>query len=154
MSTNYTEHYNLCQWEPADKVLREDFNADNAKLDAALAAQQTAIDAAQASADGAFRPDYHPIAVGGYYGNGAANRDINLGFRPRAVLVLPNDFLLSGFGSKIFYRAGAAMEGFSFISSNPVVIIDDGFQVFHDTVGNITRETNISGARFFYLAVR
>ena len=46
------------------------------------------------------------------------------------------------------------MEGFSFISSNPVVIIDDGFQVFHDTVGNITRETNLSGARFFYLAVR
>ena len=41
MSTNYTEHYNLCQWEPADKVLREDFNADNAKLDAALAELNT-----------------------------------------------------------------------------------------------------------------
>ena len=32
MSTNYTSHYNLCQWEPSDPVLRTDFNDDNAKL--------------------------------------------------------------------------------------------------------------------------
>ena len=37
MAANYTEHYELNQWEPADQVLRTDFNADNAKLDAALA---------------------------------------------------------------------------------------------------------------------
>jgi len=37
MSTNYTQNYNLCQWEPEDPVLRTDFNADNAKIDAALA---------------------------------------------------------------------------------------------------------------------
>lgn len=36
MSTNYTENYNLCQWEAEDKVLRTEFNADNAKIDAAL----------------------------------------------------------------------------------------------------------------------
>ena len=32
----YTEHYQLNQWDAADRVLREDFNADNRKLDAAL----------------------------------------------------------------------------------------------------------------------
>ena len=37
MSTNYTTNYDLCQWEPTDPVLRTDFNADNAKIDAALA---------------------------------------------------------------------------------------------------------------------
>ena len=37
MATNYTEHYELNQWEPTDQVLRTDFNADNAKIDAALA---------------------------------------------------------------------------------------------------------------------
>ena len=37
MSTNYTENFDLCQWEPTDPVIRTDFNADNAKLDAALA---------------------------------------------------------------------------------------------------------------------
>ena len=36
MSTNYTENFDLCQWEPTDPVLRTDFNADNAKIDAAL----------------------------------------------------------------------------------------------------------------------
>lgn len=32
-----TQTYQLNQWEPADRILMEDFNADNAKLDAALA---------------------------------------------------------------------------------------------------------------------
>ena len=34
----YTEHYQLNQWDAADRVLREDFNRDNLKLDAAIAA--------------------------------------------------------------------------------------------------------------------
>lgn len=33
-----TEHYQLNQWDASDRVLREDFNADNAKIDAALEA--------------------------------------------------------------------------------------------------------------------
>lgn len=33
---NQTPNYALNQWEPGDQVLRADFNADNAKLDAAL----------------------------------------------------------------------------------------------------------------------
>ena len=38
MATNHTEHYQLNQWEPGDKVLRTEFNEDNAKIDGALAA--------------------------------------------------------------------------------------------------------------------
>ena len=37
MSTNQTTNYELNQWLSTDQVLRTDFNADNAKLDAALA---------------------------------------------------------------------------------------------------------------------
>ena len=37
MATNQTTNYQLNQWEPTDQVLRTDFNADNAKIDAALA---------------------------------------------------------------------------------------------------------------------
>ena len=36
MATNYTTNYDLCQWEPTDAVQRVEFNADNAKIDAAL----------------------------------------------------------------------------------------------------------------------
>ena len=39
MSTNHTTNYDLCQWEATDQVLHTDFNADNAKIDAALAAK-------------------------------------------------------------------------------------------------------------------
>ena len=42
MASNYTTNYNLCQWQPTDQVQRTDFNADNAKLDAALAAKAEA----------------------------------------------------------------------------------------------------------------
>lgn len=44
MPANHTEHYKLNQWNPEDKVLRTDFNADNVKLDAALAGKADASD--------------------------------------------------------------------------------------------------------------
>ena len=34
---NQTSNYQLNQWDPEDRILRTDFNEDNAKLDAALA---------------------------------------------------------------------------------------------------------------------
>ena len=37
MATNQTTNYQLNQWQPTDPVQRTDFNADNAKIDAALA---------------------------------------------------------------------------------------------------------------------
>lgn len=36
MSTNHTVNYQLSQWEATDPVLREDFNADNRKIEKAL----------------------------------------------------------------------------------------------------------------------
>ena len=38
MAGNYTEHYQLSQWQPQDRVLRTEFNQDNARLDAAIRA--------------------------------------------------------------------------------------------------------------------
>ena len=35
---NYTQNYQLNQWEASDRVLREDFNRDNQKIDAVIAA--------------------------------------------------------------------------------------------------------------------
>lgn len=42
MPTNFTENYQLSQWVKSDQVLMEDFNTDNAKLDAALKAEADA----------------------------------------------------------------------------------------------------------------
>ena len=43
MSSSYTSNHNLCQWQPDDKVLRTEFNADNAKIDAALGSLASAV---------------------------------------------------------------------------------------------------------------
>ena len=44
MASNYTEHYRLNQWEAEDAVRRVDFNADNAKIDAAIKAVDQRVD--------------------------------------------------------------------------------------------------------------
>ena len=50
MANGYTAKYGLCQWQPGDKFLREEFNQDNAKLDAALKASEEKAAAAAQSA--------------------------------------------------------------------------------------------------------
>lgn len=44
MATNQTEHYALNQWQLSDSVVMADFNADNQKVDAALAALNKRVD--------------------------------------------------------------------------------------------------------------
>jgi len=43
MPSNFTPNYNLNQWEADDRVLRTDFNADNAKLEAALSSLEERV---------------------------------------------------------------------------------------------------------------
>ena len=43
MNLNHTQNYQLSQWESTDRILMQNFNSDNAKLDAALKAQSDAI---------------------------------------------------------------------------------------------------------------
>lgn len=56
MASGYTTNYGLCQWQGADAFLREEFNQDNEKIDAALkAAEERAEEKAQAAQDAADR---------------------------------------------------------------------------------------------------
>ena len=48
MPSNQTPNYQLSQWSGDDRILMEDFNADNAKIDAALKANADALAAADA----------------------------------------------------------------------------------------------------------
>ena len=43
MASGYTTNYGLCQWQGADAFLREEFNQDNEKIDAALKAAEEAL---------------------------------------------------------------------------------------------------------------
>jgi len=39
----HTTNYNLSQWDAADRILRSDFNSDNAKIDAAMKALASSV---------------------------------------------------------------------------------------------------------------
>ena len=45
---NQTANYQLCQWDPTDRILMEDFNSDNSKIDTALAGLAGQISAVSA----------------------------------------------------------------------------------------------------------
>ena len=67
-STNKTANYQLNQWVGSDPVLMADFNADNQKIDAALAA-------------------IPKIATGTYTGNGTAPKTLTFPFPPKLLIV-------------------------------------------------------------------
>ena len=109
-----TTNYQLSQWAKSDRIMMEDFNADNQKIDAALAAKCEAV-------------------CGSYIGDilNVNPMHISLGFAPAAVLVFAAN------GSK----HGLALPNLPQLddSRSPVLSIsDDGFTVtsdFNSTVG-------------------
>ena len=84
-----TEHLQLNQWDAADPIRREDFNADNAAIDAALlAVGETAAALAAALGSGGHNCR---IAWGSYTGTGTcgstAPTSLSVDFVPILVLV-------------------------------------------------------------------
>ena len=84
MPSNQTTNYQLSQWSKSDQVKMEDFNADNAKIDAALAQK---ADASALAALTTLVGTPLKLAAGSYVGDGAESRTIPLPFTPKAVYV-------------------------------------------------------------------
>lgn len=133
-STNHTPNLNLNQWEPNDPVIRQDFNADNAKIDAAVAAKAE-------------------LVFGTYVGDGTSNRTIQLGFTPRAV------FLITEMGTT---KTDSGCYGGLFFPDHPLrwttysgigEIVDDGFKVGYGS-GSNPRRTNVSNEIYHYWAAK
>ncbi len=70
-----TEHFQLNQWELSDRIMMEDFNADNAKIDAALGALSA-----------------ERIVFGSYTGDGTSSRTIQLPFAPKLLILFAHLF--------------------------------------------------------------
>ena len=114
---NQTPNFQLNQWSPEDYVRRTDFNADNAKIDAALKAAETASS----------------LVTGTYTGTGA-DRTLELGFRPSLFIVwgekvgstTSNDMICAlcfDGGSTLYIRRSNSTVG---SSSNSLTFTDDG----------------------------
>ena len=133
VSQNQTECFGLHLWEPEDDFLREEFNENFKALDDALAAV------------GRF-------ASGRYTGDGQAERTIELGFTPEAVLVLPSAGNFFANGSPSYTNGGMAVRGFPASKGEGKTLVSicaGGFTVHfvRDYVG-----TNYNGETFHYAA--
>ena len=140
MASNYTENFNLCQWAAEDPVLREDFNADNAKLDAALAL-------------------FPQLVFGSYTGDGAATRTIPLDFTPRALFVVgPSGTSCQHSGGATMHFGGLVLPGKpardTYQKRIILEICENGFNVGYDVENMIYIYSNADGCEYRYIAIR
>ena len=92
---NQTANYQLCQWDPTDRILMEDFNSDNSKIDAALAGLAGQISAVSAGMGNC------EMEVLTYTGAGGAEpRKITFSQVPDVFLVAGNLAFIMGQGGK------------------------------------------------------
>lgn len=134
---NYTQHYQLHQWEPTDDFLRTDFNTDLEKIDDALGEKSG-------------------IVTGSYTGNDAESQSISLGFHPQAVLVLENTGLAgTGGGTYSQVYGGLALRDkpVEVAKTTALQINDTGFTVYNYSDFDYIR-INRSDRTYYYLAVK
>ena len=149
-----TTNYQLNQWAKSDRVMMDDFNADNTKIDAALKAN--ADTAAAASAAVALCGNCK-IETSTYTGNGkyGSANPVTLTFpkKPSLVIVFGYDALLiitdhnSGRTDSIVYSQGANIAFWDSVQ----VTWTGGKLKFYNTA-NATNQANISGKVYQVIA--
>ena len=85
----HTEYYQLSLWDPEDRILREDFNSDNAKTEAALADLTEAV-----AGCGNCKIEYGSYTGTGNYSSAHPN---SLTFSGQPLLVLVADTIRGSF---------------------------------------------------------
>ena len=137
-----TQHYQLNQWDAGDRVLREDFNADNQKID------QTIFDLAAKTPKiiiGTYHGEAHDL---GY--NQGQTQEINLGFRPKIVFITTNTSLKNE-------NAAILFGGMEYVYNNKVLcrITENGFMVgtakYDNTI--VSPDLNSKYSNYTYLAI-
>lgn len=131
----YTANYGLHQWEASDNFLRTDFNTDFGIIDGALGEKSGAV-------------------TGVFVGDNTAQRKIELGFTPVAVLLL-GQYPSIRDGEHV--NGGLALQGYPVLVNREggvpaITITEGGFYVYYEYSPYGNRGTN-SGTKY-YLAFR
>lgn len=137
---NYTKHYQLNQWEPTDRVLREDFNEDNQKIEAAL-------------------KTIPQLVMGTYTGNGEPTQFIDLGFTPQALYVAASDGMsfrsISGTNQLcggLVFRGEPALD--TYRQRLILEICENGFRVTYNVDVSIYLYANQKDMKYHYIALK
>ena len=160
MASNQTSNYGLSQWEATDKVLREEFNQDNAKIDAALAQEKAAREEAVA----AVAATVLKVATGTYTGDGAASRTITLSFTPKAVLLCTISGVMYVSSGSGYVYGGLALEGHPVLKATSdgatvtnhtaLEIVNNGFRAYCTQLTEYSAiRCNYNGSIYHYIAV-
>ena len=126
---NQTTNYSLPQWEASDRVTRGDMNDAMSAIDTALAVKCE-------------------VVFGSYSGNAEFPRTIELGFRPRAVLIMTErgiTYSSSTYGGLFGTDKALVQNGVPYAQVSAT-----GFKLFSGT-GNCT---NMSGIAYHYIAFK
>lgn len=147
-----TNNYGLSQWDAEDRILREDFNADNAKIEAAILGANEAAAAAAASG--------LKIKTGSFNGTGKTGitRTYSLGVKPKLLFLRTDNFN----GNYVHDKGVMATETFSatFNSSGnctmnppgtPCTLTADGFSLLLSN--SVTMGLDNSGSKLYYWAL-
>ena len=158
MSTNHTPNYQLSQWERTDRVQMEDFNSDNAKIDAAIKAEAEARAAGDTALTGLIGQRNCQFVTGTYQGTGGVGsaKPTSLTFprKPVFLTVSGGDRLafwaMRGQTSVYFYGAGAQVHNTVSWSGNTV-------KWYYNPGGNVQLDAryqlNASGTTYRYFAI-
>ena len=106
-----TANYQLNQWESTDRILMSDFNADNSKIDAAIAAEKAARESADSALTAAVAKCGNcRVAASSYTGTGGyeSGNPCSLTFdaSPALVLVVSTD------GHTLFMHSDSATASY------------------------------------------
>ena len=152
MATNHTTNYALNLWEANDKFVREEFNENTSKIEAALVNHDVALAAETAARTSAVNTINTTLAnkigvIGGTYnGDGTERRFINLGVTPKAVILFESSGRTYEFSA---YVGGLALPG---TTEGACQITTNGFYVFHISSSGKGTWSNISSYTYHYLA--
>lgn len=153
MAANHTEHFNLSQWAADDGIVRADFNADNAALDAALhELDETRLRCASGSYTGA-----------GEYGEEHPNT-LSFPFTPKLVVIANGQnkrftaLLVRGlpFGAAVSFGSSDLLR-----ATQNVTWSEDGISWYvtaaatpNGTIAmNAEQQLNASGSTYSYFAI-
>lgn len=132
-----TTNYQLNQWAKSDRIMMDDFNADNQKLDAAL----------KEVADGGTK-----LAVGTYVGDGAATHTVSLAFTPKSVFISRSAGLYPTDGGAFLTQDySITFQDWAVLGK----ITDNGFQVGSVTYSGskLSPDLNAASCTYHYLAI-
>ena len=141
-----TTNYQLNQWAKSDRLRMDDFNADNAKIDAALKANADAI-AETAAACGNCR-----IVYGSYVGNGQYGRDT-----PKTLTFDGTPLFIVLSGRYHFYSVKGSQYAQTICSTSlaPTTLFMtwDSQSVSWYTSESADKQLNLSDETYFYIAL-